>query len=165
MLGLLLSSLLGAAVAAPEGQVAPTLPAADVHHAETSQPTLMALGATTRTTAGQPAALSLTIVVPPGYHVYRDMVAVEVLDAGDLKLGAPSLPAGLHQPDPAAPGSLRELYEFDAIIDVPVLDPAAPGTHDALLSVRYQACKNSTCLFPQTSEIVSTLVVSEPSPG
>lgn len=112
--------------------------------------------------AGQPARLEATIAVPPGYHVYKDMVHVEVLDPGGLELGPASLPAGLIQPDPASPGATREQYDFDAIVELPVEGTPAPGSYSATLSVRYQACKASLCLFPRTEEVVSQLVLTAP---
>jgi len=126
----------------------------------TSEPTLQVEGGLTQVQAGATAPLQLTVLVPPGFHVYRDMLSVTTQDPGDLSLGDPSLPPGLSAEDPAAPGTQRELYEFDVIVDVPLKKPARPGTHVATFSVRYQACKDSLCLMPRTEEVQARLEVA-----
>lgn len=124
-----------------------------------SQVTVAVLGGTTTVDAGAAAALELTIVVPAGFHVYQDMLRVDVADAGGLKLGPASLPPGLSAPDPAAPGQLREQYDFDVIVLVPVLSPAAVGEHVATLDVRWQACSGGVCLMPRTEQVQARLIV------
>lgn len=136
----------GAPVAATSGGPGPTV-----------------VGGTTTLQAGKTGPLELTIAVPPGFHVYRDMVAVEIVDPGGLALGAPSLPPGVLVDDPAAPGQPREQYEFDAIIEVPLTRAPAVGTHRARFSVRWQACRASTCLYPVTEQVDATVVVAAPA--
>lgn len=127
-----------------------------------SQVTVAVLGGTTTAAPGASAALELTVVVPPGFHVYQDMLHVQVSDAGGLSLGAPSLPPGLSAPDPAAPGQLREQYDFDAVVLVPVLRAPAVGEYTATFDVRWQACSGGVCLMPRTEQVQARLVVPAP---
>lgn len=150
----------GLALASGPALAGPPLPTGGASASSEQEPRV--LGGETTARPGAAARLEATIVVPPGYHVYRDMVSVEVVDPGGLALGTASLPPGLEQPDPASPGSLREQYDFDAIIELPVAKAPTAGRYAALLSVRYQACKASLCLFPRTEEVTSTLVVAAP---
>ncbi|MCB9777849.1 MAG: protein-disulfide reductase DsbD N-terminal domain-containing protein [Alphaproteobacteria bacterium] len=161
---LLLSTLLAAACVAPVS-AGDLLPASTSSTSSTSSsvatsgPEIEVVGMVQPVAPGEQPPVVLTIVVPPGFHVYKDMVNVEVLDAGGLALGPASLPAGLMTSDPALPGNTREQYDFDVIIEVPVTAPPPAGTHEARFSVRYQACKQSLCLFPNTVEVVAGLKV------
>ncbi|MCK6503848.1 protein-disulfide reductase DsbD N-terminal domain-containing protein [Myxococcota bacterium] len=127
-----------------------------------SQATVAIVGGTTTVAPGSSAALELTVVVPPGFHVYQDMLHVQVTDPGGLSLGPPSLPPGLSAPDPAAPGRLREQYDFDAVVLVPVLKAPPAGEHVATFDVRWQACSGGVCLMPRTEQVTARLVVRAP---
>ncbi|MFZ5475589.1 MAG: protein-disulfide reductase DsbD domain-containing protein [Myxococcota bacterium] len=107
---------------------------------------------------GGTAKIVVTVVVPKGFHVYRDMMDVTPVGAGKFTIGEESFPPGLMKEDPAAPGTQREQYEDDVIVEVPVTAPAdATGTQDVALLVRYQGCKKNLCYFPQ-EEAVSAKV-------
>jgi len=108
-------------------------------------------------------AARVTVVVPKGFHVYRDMMDVTVTNAGGLTIGPASFPPGMMKDDPASPGTNREQFEEDVLIDLPVTAPATAGTYTAALSVRYQGCKKNLCYFPaeQTPSLVVT-VAGEP---
>ena len=63
-------------------------------------------------TEGETGTLEVTVVVPPGFHVYRDMLHVEALYADGLTLGAVDFPPGFMKPDPANPANEREQYDI-----------------------------------------------------
>ena len=44
------------------------------------------------------------------------------------------------KPDPADP-ALREQYDMDVVVDVPVKGVAKPGTYTLKFEVRYQGCQ------------------------
>lgn len=90
----------------------------------------------------------VTFAVPSGFHTYRDWVTVEVDKANGLTVGAPSYPPGVMKEDPAAPGTMRETYEQDVLVDVPVIAPAAAGRYNLVLFTRYQGCKKALCYMP-----------------
>jgi thiol:disulfide interchange protein DsbD len=106
-----------------------------------------------RLTPGAKGVLRVTIVVPPGYHVYRDMMWVKVPASGGLSVGSPSFPPGLQKPDPANPGQNRELYDLNVIVEVPITAPAAAGAHEIELEVGYQGCKGGLCYMPATESV------------
>lgn len=101
---------------------------------------------------GASGVAEVRVVVPEGFHVYRDMLWVKVLDEGSLKVGEASFPPGLMRPDPASPGSERELYDMDVIIHVPVTAPSEAGSHIAQVQVGYQGCKGGLCYMPAKEE-------------
>ena len=78
--------------------------------------------------AGASGNIRVIFAVPPGFHTYRDWVSVTVDDAGGLTFGEPSLPPGVMKDDPAAPGTKRETYESDVLVDLP-FSAAAAGVH------------------------------------
>jgi thiol:disulfide interchange protein DsbD len=105
----------------------------------------------------------VTFAVPPGFHTYRDWVLVEVEKANGLTVGAPSYPPGVMKEDPAAPGTQRETYETDVLVDLPVTAPATPGTYDLVLFTRYQGCKKSLCYMPfEESHTAKVTVAGDP---
>lgn len=110
---------------------------------------------------GKRAQVTITVVVPAGFHVYRDMMGVTTVDPAGLKVGEPSFPPGLDRPDPASPGKLRELYEQDVLVDVPVDVPAGvrPGAYALTFDVHYQGCKKNLCYFPARREVQATVTV------
>lgn len=108
--------------------------------------------------------LSLTLTVPPGFHVYKDMLHVSVLDDGGLSLGEPDLPPGILKPDPASPGQQREQYDLDVVIHVPA-GADQPGTYEALFEVGFQACKDTLCFFPKTEQVTIPVTVTADALG
>lgn len=110
---------------------------------------------------GASGAVRITVVVPPKHHVYRDMMEVTVVGAGGLTLGTPSFPVGQQKDDPANPGSMREQYDIDVIIEVPTTAPAAAGSYTAEFDVRYQGCKESLCYMPTTERVSAVVQVVE----
>ena len=102
---------------------------------------------------------SLTITVPPGTFVYKDMTTVTVLDAGGLTAGEPDLPPALQKEDPVL-GMTRELWDLPVVIQFPITAPAEPGNHELLVSVTYQGCKGSLCYMPVTEELALPVTVA-----
>lgn len=108
---------------------------------------------------GATGEVTLTLVVPQGFHVYRDMMEVTVDQAGGLSFGAASFPPGEMKPDPLNEGSKREQFEHDVIVDVPVTAPAKEGAYAATLKFRYQGCKDTLCYMPATDAVDLTVTV------
>ena len=107
---------------------------------------------------------SLTITVPAGTFVYKDMTSLTVLDAGGLTVGEADLPPALQKEDPVL-GMTRELWDLPVVIELPVTAPAQPGSHELLVSLTYQGCKGPVCYMPVTEELVLPVsVVAEESP-
>jgi thiol:disulfide interchange protein DsbD len=102
----------------------------------------------------------ITYAVPAGFHTYRDWVHVEVTNANGLTVGAPSLPPGVMKDDVTMPGTLRETYETDVLVDLPVTAPATPGTYKLALLTRYQGCKKSLCYMPFEEDHTSIVTVA-----
>lgn len=114
---------------------------------------------------GAKGVARVTIVVPPGHHVYRDMMWVKNGHASGIVLGEASFPPGLDKPDPANPGATRELFDMNVIIEVPVTAPAQPGEHRATIEVGYQGCKGGLCFMPATeSHEVVVKVAADAAP-
>lgn len=113
-----------------------------------------------RMQAGKTGTVQVRVVVPPGHHVYKDMIRVETVDAAGLVVGPADLPPGLPQADPANPSVQRELYDLDVLIEVPVSVAAEPGSHDLRLAVTVQGCKGGLCYLPQTAELLVPVSVS-----
>ena len=119
----------------------------------TAQPLQVAVGAD--------AKAQVTLHVPPGTYLYKEMTEVSVANAGGLEAGEPSLPPTLTKEDPAT-GMEREVWDMDAVVEVPVKGAAKAGTHELLLEVRYQGCKGSLCYMPETELVpVAVTVVEE----
>jgi len=97
--------------------------------------------------AGAEATLDVMVVVPKGYHVYRDMMAVTVTDAGGLTFKDAVFPLGEFTDDPANPGTTREQFKESVRVQLPVTATAA-GTHLVTVEVRYQGCKQGLCYMP-----------------
>ena len=157
----LFSALLCTVAAAGTPDLADLQAATATAQPQQTEPSVLLVGGTTTVVSGAVAPLQLTVVVPPGFKVYRDMLRVDVADPGGLNLSEPSLPPGLTAPDPANPALTRELYEFDIIIDVGLSQPAAVGEHVATFDLRYQACHGGICLMPRTEQVSARLVVTD----
>ena len=115
---------------------------------------------------GGSGKVTVIVRVPDGFHVYRDMMAVEVVNNGGLTIGSASFPPGEMAPDPASPGSLRELYEADVFVELPVTVPkGVQGTRSTLVNVRYQGCKKTLCYMPGQQDVEATVTVGGNRPG
>ena len=104
------------------------------------------------------AAVKVTVVVPKGFHVYRDMMYLKVLDGNGLTFSEAVFPQGVFQPDPADPEGLREQYDESVQISA-AFTPSKPGTYAPLFEIRYQGCKASLCYMPKKEELIITVEV------
>jgi thiol:disulfide interchange protein DsbD len=109
---------------------------------------------------GSAGKVQVVVGIANGYHIYRDRLEVTVTDAGGLTVGAPSYPPGLMEDDPGAPGTKRETYEDDIVVDVPVTAPAAAGSHSLVLHVFRQGCSKKTCDMPEEEDVTATVKVA-----
>lgn len=115
---------------------------------------------------GSSGKVTVVVRVPEGFHVYRDMMAVTVANAGALKAGNATFPDGLLADDPASPGAMRELYEQDVFVGIPVTVPAgATGDLPVVLDVRYQGCKKTLCYMPGEQEVTAVVHTGQARPG
>ena len=108
--------------------------------------------AAVRVAPGGEALVQLRLVVPPGMVVYRDQLEITVVDAGGLSIGAPDLPPGLVKPDPVDGADLREQYDMDVVVNLPVRAGPEPGLVRLVLSLRHQGCHGRLCHPPRTVE-------------
>jgi thiol:disulfide interchange protein len=111
------------------------------------------------TTPDTESSVQINVIVPPGYHVYRDMMSVDVIEAKGLVFGEVEFPKGVEKPDPASPGSVREQFGSDVLTTIPVKTPSLEGVYHPVFSVRYQGCKKSLCYMPQTEELTGSVTV------
>ena len=120
-------------------------------------------------------AVSVTLHVARGYHVMSDrpstpsFIATRVIiDAKDVALGSPEYP-------PSTPFTLGAesiaTFEGDTRVVVPCVASSATSadarTRTVDVSVRYQACTRTRCLFPvtRTSRGEVTLAATTHSPA
>ncbi len=117
-------------------------------------------------TAGATIDLPVHLLVPPGAHVYADMVEIEVVDAGGLGVGALVEPPGKLVADPANPSRQRETYEAgDTVLFLPLTLPAgSPGTYTVKLLARHQACRVGLCYPAREDALTATVSVAGLSP-
>ncbi len=100
----------------------------------------------TRTTDAK--ALELRLEVAPGYHLYRERMAIEI-ESGSAKLAPVVLPAGKPEFDETFGKNVEILR--DAVV---VALPMASVNGDFRLRVDYQGCADKgLCYSPQTSFI------------
>lgn len=121
----------------------------------TSQGLTLAPGAT--------APATVVISVPQGTTLYKDMTFFTVVDAGGVTVGEASLPPAAEKEDPAL-GLMRELWDMDVYVELPVTAPATAGSHDVLVEATWQGCKGSLCFMPVTEQITVSVLVAEPAP-
>lgn len=112
--------------------------------------------------AGATIDLPVHLLVPPGAHVYAEMVAIEVVDADGLVAGAVVEPPGKLVADPANPTRQREVYEpGDTVLSLPLTLPeGSPRTYTVKLLVRHQACRDGLCYPAREDALTSTVSVA-----
>ena len=99
--------------------------------------------------AGGKTTLDVRLTIPDGFHIYREMLAVSVVDPAGLQVGVVTLPAGTVVPDPMDAKQTREQYEYSVDVGVPLTAPAnVAGKKVLKVKVRYQACQDTLCLLP-----------------
>ncbi len=129
--------------------------------AEEENPVVPSVGAAS-VPAGGTGVVPVDVLVPEGYHVYRDMTEVRVDQPGAFRFAAPDFPPGMLGPDPAFPEQKREMYEASFRIALPVAAPRDTplGDHPVEVQVRYQSCRGNLCFLPveRTLSIVLTVV-------
>lgn len=96
--------------------------------------------------------INLSWKIAPGYHLYRDRIAVEVDNSAannNAVLGNIDLPPGIIAEDPIQ-GKYQE-YQQQVKVNVPL---SAPAQTPVTLLVDYQGCaQGSICYPPMTKEI------------
>jgi len=91
--------------------------------------------------------LEIVIVVPKGFHLYRDMMHVKALDSKGLVFEQAIYPTGLFMPDPANPASYREHFEETVQLKLP-FSAVKMGSYEPVIELRYQGCKGGLCYKP-----------------
>lgn len=87
--------------------------------------------------------------VSPGYYLYRDRLAFEVLTPQGFRLAAPRLPAGERYQD----AELGNVEVFRGIVDAEFVLP--PGLRTPLrLRVRYQGCADVGICYPPQAQVL-----------
>lgn len=118
---------------------------------------------------GSTVPVSVHFLIPPGAHIYADMIDVTVLGTPGVSVGALIEPPGRLVADPANPAKQRETYEAgDTRVDLPVTLPAdATGTYALKLLVRHQACRVGLCFPPAEDTLTANVGVAgvAPVPG
>lgn len=99
---------------------------------------------------GAPGHVEMRLRVPPGFTVYRDQLVVRVVDSGHLQVGAPDIPPGVHLHDPAYNVEMREQYDSDVVVHIPVQSRAdtGRGLESLQVFVRHQGCFHGHCFRP-----------------
>ncbi len=101
---------------------------------------------------GAEVPIAVRLAIPDGHHVYADQLAIDVIDAASLSIGAPVEPAGKLQADPANPAKQREVYEGEVVVELPAKIPAdASGSYVVKLLVSHQACREGLC-YPDRAD-------------
>jgi thiol:disulfide interchange protein DsbD len=104
--------------------------------------------------------INLRWKIAPGYHLYRDRIAVAVdkPTSRDVELGPIDLPPGTPEQD-AIQGKYQE-YQQQVQVNVPI---AAPSHAPVTLLVNYQGCGDgSICYPPITKQIKFNLATNSP---
>ena len=120
--------------------------------------------------AGAPATtvpLAIHFLIPPGTHIYADMIEVKVLGAPGLTVGALVEPAGALVADPANPALQRETFQAgDTRVELPMTLPAdAAGTYEVNLLVRHQACREGLCYPTAETTLTPRITVAGAVPA
>jgi thiol:disulfide interchange protein len=113
------------------------------------------------TLVSEEGLVKVTVVVPRGFHVYRDMMHLKVIDGSGLSFSDPVFPQGVFQPDPADPEGFREQYDESVEITASFVSQKV-GSFSPLFEVRYQGCKASLCYMPKTEDVSVDVRVNEP---
>ncbi len=117
---------------------------------------------------GAEVPIAVRLAIPEGHHVYADQLAIDVIDAASLSVGAPVEPAGRLQADPANPAKQREVYEGDVVVELPARIPAdARGSYVVKLLVTHQACREGLCYPDRADRLDARVTVAgvAPIPG
>ena len=127
--------------------------------------------------AGDRVRLAVVLDVEKGFHINAD--ASQIRSSGDFRpvptqVAVASMDAGLTVGLARYPKALAIDVDFIAdrlmafggrtviVVPVTVSESAATGIHGIRLDVRYQACDDQTCLFPQTVAVAAQIRVTAP---
>ena len=111
--------------------------------------------------AGVEGSVDFLLLVPDGFHLYRDMMHVEVLSGAPLQFQEARYPVGLFKPDPANPKAFREQYNQNLTVSLPV-QHSTIGQYEATFEIAYQGCRGGLCYRPAKDvHVVSIDVVPQ----
>jgi thiol:disulfide interchange protein len=114
----------------------------------------------TQLESGKKGEVLVTFVVPEGYHLYHDMMSVDIVPITGLVFEPAVFPMGHLIADPANPTQLREVFDATIQVKVPVTSSTI-GTYPTDITVQFQGCKDTLCYMPK-SETVSTSIQVSP---
>lgn len=97
-----------------------------------------------------PANLEARFQIAPGYYLYKDKIRFSA--DGDVKLGAPVLPAGKMKQDDTF-GKV-ETYRGDLRVRIPVTYPAG-GARAFNLKAQFQGCADVGVCYPPQANVVA----------
>ena len=110
---------------------------------------------------GETKEMVVTFVVPEGYHLYQDMMAVVPNSTDGLMFSSPVFPMGQLKTDPANPEQMREVFDTPVQVTVSVTS-TVKGVYTTDVMVRYQGCKETLCYMPKTETLPATIEVTLP---
>lgn len=109
-------------------------------------------------TTTEPSTIQVYFIVPPGHHLYQDMMKVEVKPVSGLTFEMPKFPTGHLIADPANPANWREVHDTTVKVEVPVT-ASQSGLLSTEWTLTYQGCKDTLCYMPKTETLQGTVVV------
>lgn len=110
---------------------------------------------------GETKDMLITFVVPEGYHLYHDMMAVTPSTVESISFSKPVFPMGHLIVDPANPEQMREVFDTAVQVKIPVASTTS-GVYMTDVTVRYQGCKETLCYMPKSETIQTTIEVNPP---
>ncbi len=114
----------------------------------------------TQITVNETGKISVTFVVPEGYHLYQDMMSIRPATTQGLSFGTPIFPMGHLIADPANPTQMREVFDTTVQVTLPVSSDTV-GVYSADLTVQFQGCKDTLCYMPKSEVVTTTVQVSK----
>lgn len=113
---------------------------------------------------GSQAEIEILLVVPPGFHLYRDMMHIEIHEDATLLFQEAKYPVGLFKKDPANPSQFREQYNQNVNITLP-FQYQKDGRYEAKIEVGYQGCKDGLCYRPAKDLHEISINITPPAQG
>lgn len=93
--------------------------------------------------------------IAPGYHLYRDRIAIALAPHATAVLMPLKLPAGLVKTD----STLGSYQIFEGQLDLPITVQHAANSK-IILSVQYQGCADSGFCYPPTTQTITLLMAT-----
>lgn len=112
-----------------------------------------------RISPGETLSIDIEFVIPEGQMLYAEETGITMENAPFFQAGHAGFSGAVTKNVPEGQDKKVFVGKAGASLPVQIMENAAPGEHNLTLHVKYRACTENKCLFPENKTISKTITI------